>query len=47
MTKEVNEIEEISEIINYTIEKRIPLAILANDYTEEVINEVLSLNFNK
>ena len=47
MTREVNEIEEISEIINYTIEKRIPLVILANDYTEEVINEVLSLNFNK
>lgn len=47
MTKEVNEIEEISEIINYTIEKRIPLVILATDYSEEVINEVLSLNFNK
>lgn len=47
MTKEVNEIEEISEIINYTIEKRIPLIILASDYSEEVINEVLSLNFNK
>ena len=47
MTREINEIEEISEIINYTIEKRIPLVILANDYTEEVINEVLSLNFNK
>lgn len=47
MTKEVNEIEEISEIINYAIEKRIPLVILATDYSEEVINEVLSLNFNK
>ena len=47
MTREVNEIEEISEIINYTIEKRIPLLILATDYSEEVINEVLSLNFNK
>ena len=47
MTREVNEIEEISEIINYTIEKRIPLVILATDYSEEVINEVLSLNFNK
>lgn len=47
MTKEVNEIEEISEIINYTIEKRIALVILATDYSEGVINEVLSLNFNK
>ena len=47
MTKEVNEIETISEIINYAIEKRIPLVILASDYNEEVINEVLSLNFNK
>ena len=47
MIKEVNEIGEISEIINYTIEKRIPLVILATDYTEEVINEVLSLNLSK
>lgn len=47
MLKEVNEIGEISEIINYTIEKRIPLVILATDYTEEVINEVLSLNLSK
>ena len=47
MTKEIHEIEEISEIINYTIEKRISLVILANDYSEDVINEVLSLNFNK
>ena len=47
MLKEVNEMGEISEIINYTIEKRIPLVILATDYTEEVINEVLSLNLSK
>lgn len=47
MTKAVNEIEEISEITNYTIEKRIPLVILASDYSEEIINEILSLNFNK
>ena len=46
INKEINDIEEISEIINYLIDKKCPAVLLATDYTDEVINEVLSLNFN-
>lgn len=47
LNTEVNEMEEISTIMNFLIEKKIPAVILAKDYSEEVINEVLSLNFNR
>ncbi len=47
MTKEVNNIDEISKIINYTIKEKTPLVIIASHYNEEVINEILALNFNK
>ena len=45
--KEINEIEEISEVINYLIDKKMPAIILALDYSDEVVNEILSLNFNE
>lgn len=46
INKEINDIAEISEVINYLIDKKRPAVFLATDYTDEVINEVLSLNFN-
>lgn len=46
INKEINDIEEISEVINYLIDKKVPGVIFANDYTDEIINEILSLNFN-
>lgn len=46
INKEIHEIEEISETINYLIDKKSPAIILASDYSDEVINEILSLNFN-
>lgn len=46
LNKEVNEIEEISIVMNFLIEKKLPAVILAKGYSEEVISEVLSLNFN-
>ena len=46
INKRVIDLEEISECINYLIDKKMPAIILALDYSEEVINEILSLNFN-
>lgn len=46
INKEIDELEEISEVINFFIDKKAPAIILANDYRDEVINEILSLNFN-
>ena len=47
INKEIREIEEISEVINFIIDKKNPAIILAQEYNEEVINQILSLNFNK
>ena len=47
INKDIKEIEEISEVINFLIDKKSPSIILAQDYNEEVINQILSLNFNK
>lgn len=46
INKEIHDIEEISEVINYLIDKKRPAVFIATDYSDEVINEVLSLNFN-
>lgn len=45
--KEIDDTENLSEVINFLIDKKTPALILAKDYDENVINEVLSLNFNK
>lgn len=47
VNKEILEIEEISEVINFIIDKKVPIVTIAKDYSEEVVNEILSLNFNK
>lgn len=45
--KEIGNIEEISAVLNEAISKKNPLMILANDYSEDVINEILSMNFDE
>lgn len=47
VNKEIDDIENLSEVINFFIDKKNPAIILAKDYDENVINEVLSLNLNK
>ncbi len=44
---EINNINYISELINYLIKENKPAVILAKDYSDLVVNEILSLNFAK
>lgn len=47
VNNEIESINELSEIINFLIDKEKKAIIVAKDYNEEVINEVLSLNFTR
>lgn len=47
INKDIFDIDQISEVINFLIDKKMPAVILAKRFAEDVINEILSLNFSK